>query len=118
MSNAQLFNPGEPPVNPTGVALLVEIAAWLKEIAPQHVIELQAHTDNVAPSGAQAVITPTNWEVSARRAIAIMRVLSEEGGLLVQNLKPVALGESQPLVPNDTKDNRAINRRLEIHLQP
>lgn len=118
VSNAQLFNPGEPNVSPKGVTLLVEIAAWLKEIAPQHVIELQSHTDNVPPSGAQVATTPTNWEVSARRAIAIMRVLSGEGGLLVQNLKPVAMGESQPLVPNDTKENRAINRRLEIHLHP
>jgi flagellar motor protein MotB len=118
VSNADLFNPGEPNVSPKGVALLVEVAAWLKEIAPQRLVELQSHTDNVTPSGSQATVTPTNWEVSARRAIAIMRVLSGEGELLVQNLKPVAMGESQPLAPNDTKENRAINRRLEIHLQP
>jgi chemotaxis protein MotB len=118
VNNNLLFNPGELGVNANGVDLLKQIALFLKDVATASDIELQSHTDDLDPTGPLAAICPTNWEVSGRRASSVLRVLATDGGLPAKNLKAVAMGDTHPIVPNDSKDNRALNRRLDIVMMP
>src|ERR1051326_8565453 len=59
---------------------------------------------------------PTNWELSTARALAVTRYLSETDGILATRLEAAGFGEYRPIVPNDTREHRAMNRRVEIHL--
>jgi chemotaxis protein MotB len=117
VNNLHLFTPGESGVHEKGTLLLGALVPLLKEQPVTTEIQVQAHTDNTPPGAAQAAITPTNWEVSARRASAITRVLLKTGVLEPARLLPVALGDTRPLVPNDTKENKAVNRRLDLVLK-
>ena len=58
---------------------------------------------------------PTNWELSAARAIAIMRYVMTRGEISSSRLKAIGLADSQPLAgPNTTEQYRSQNRRIEF----
>jgi len=85
---------------------------------PQNVfIEIEGHTDNVQISRALAQRYPTNWELSAARAINVARFLQDQG-IDPGNLSAVAYGEWKPVATNDTAEGKAKNRRIEIILVP
>jgi chemotaxis protein MotB len=71
-------------------------------------IFVQGHTDNVPISTAQF---PSNWELSAARAGAVVRLLGE-GGANTSMMTVIGYGEQRPLQPNDTAEGRATNRRV------
>jgi chemotaxis protein MotB len=71
-------------------------------------IFVQGHTDNVPINTAQF---PSNWELSAARAGAVVRLLGE-GGADTTLMTVIGYGEQRPLQANDTPDGRAINRRV------
>ncbi|OIQ32681.1 MAG: hypothetical protein BM559_11045 [Roseobacter sp. MedPE-SWchi] len=71
---------------------------------PDMVIEVGGHTDD---KGSAA----SNTRLSQRRANSVVRYLSNKG-IAQQRLQSVGYGESIPLVPNDTAQNRAKNRRI------
>ena len=105
-----LFNPGSMMINANGKKILRKIAASIKENQDQHV-RVEGHTDNTPAKE----IGSTNWEVSATRAIAVVRFL-EEAGLDSSKLSAVAYGASRPVVSNDTEAGRLQNRRIELVL--
>ncbi len=72
------------------------------------------HTDNVPLSpGAHY---KSNWELSAGRAAAVALVLLENKGISPQNLTIQGFGDSRPRIDNETIENRAMNRRVEISI--
>jgi chemotaxis protein MotB len=75
---------------------------------------VESHTDNVPYSKPPLL---DNWDLSVKRATSVVRVLEELG---VQSSKLIAAGRSeyQPLVSNDTAENRAANRRTRIVVLP
>lgn len=80
---------------------------------PGFKLEIHGHTDDhpVDPER-----FPSNWELSAFRATAVLRFLIE-GGLSPQRVVASGYGDSMPIVPNTTEENRAINRRIEFVLE-
>lgn len=72
---------------------------------------VEGFTDDVPMNSAQF---PSNWELSTGRAISVLRYLSEESGLSPERLSAKGYGEYSPLVPNDSAENRALNRRVNI----
>src|SRR5438309_348140 len=60
---------------------------------------------------------PTNWELSAARAINVSRYLQKQG-IESGNLSATAFGEFKPVADNATLEGRAKNRRIEIVLVP
>src|SRR5438067_687099 len=60
---------------------------------------------------------PSNWELSTERAVTVTRFLISKG-MKPESLGATGYGEFDPLVPNDSDDHRAQNRRIEIQLQP
>lgn len=116
MKAAVLFDSGKAEVKPEGVEVLNKMIDTFKSLKGK-VIRIEGHTDNKPISGALAKKYPTNWELSAARAINVTRYL-EQQGVDPHILSAVAYGEYQPKpeADNNTEEGRASNRRIEIIL--
>jgi chemotaxis protein MotB len=112
LSGSYLFDSGRAELKPNSFALLDAIATQLK-LEPND-IRVDGHTDATPLVG--SALYPTNWELSAARAMAVTRYLSETDNILPTRLEAAGFGEYRPIVPNDTREHRALNRRVEIHL--
>lgn len=111
-----LFDSGQSEVKPAGLVVLKRVVEILKKVEDK-TIRVEGHTDNVQIGGALAKRYPTNWELSAARAINVARYLQKEG-LDPALLSAAAFGEYQPVADNDTPEGRAKNRRIAIILIP
>ena len=97
--------------------MLIEIAESFKGIETQDIV-VEGHTDNV-PIGPDLIETyPTNWELSAARAIAVVRFLQEKGGIHPERLSARAYSYYRPVASNTSEEDRRQNRRIEIVLVP
>ncbi|HEX8960328.1 MAG TPA: OmpA family protein [Geobacteraceae bacterium] len=116
MLDAVLFDSGKAEVKPEGLAVLRKVIDILKNVRDK-AIRIEGHTDNVQIGGALARKYPTNWELSAARAINVTRYLQDQG-IDPTLLSACAYGEYKPVAPNDTEEGKAKNRRIEIILVP
>jgi chemotaxis protein MotB len=112
-----LFDSGQATLKPAGVEVLHRVGAVLKK-AENRLIIVQGHTDNVPIVGRLAERFPTNWELSAARAVNVVRFLQEEVGLDPTWLSASSFSEYQPRSDNSTEEGRQKNRRIEILLSP
>ena len=108
---AILFTPGSAVITESGTAALQKVAELIGNF--ENKIMIEGHTDNV-PHHDQKF--ESNWELSAGRAIAVLRHLVEQRNIDPSRLSAVGYGEYNPLVPNDTAEQRAANRRVNIVL--
>jgi chemotaxis protein MotB len=111
---AILFDSGRADVKPEGLDILNKMVETLKNVSNK-AIRIEGHTDVVQISGALARTFPTNWELSAARAINVTKFLQQQG-IDPRNLSAAAFAEHKPVADNDTKEGRAKNRRIEITL--
>ncbi len=111
-----LFDSGQAEVKPEGLAVLKRVVEILMTVTDK-VIRIEGHTDNIPIAGALAKRYPTNWELSAARALNVTRYLEKEG-IDPSILSAAAFGEYQPVAENDTPEGRAKNRRIAIILLP
>lgn len=111
-----LFDSGQTEIRPAGLAVLKRVVDILLTVTDK-VIRVEGHTDNVQIGGALAKRYPTNWELSAARALNVTRYLEKEG-IDPTLLSAAAFGEHQPIAENDTPEGRAKNRRIAIILLP
>jgi chemotaxis protein MotB len=109
-----LFDSGRAEVKPEGLEVLKRVVDILKTVTDK-TIRVEGHTDNVPIAGTLAKRYPTNWELSAARAINVTRYLESEG-LDPALLSAAAFGEYQPVADNETPGGRAKNRRIAIIL--
>ena len=116
MVDAILFDSGKAEVKSAGLEVLQKVVDILKTVKDK-AIRIEGHTDNVQISGALAKKYPTNWELSAARAINVTRYLQQQG-LDPAVLGAVAYGENRPVAANDSEEGKAKNRRIEINLVP
>jgi len=93
-------------VKPESYGTLKEIAKVLTD-NPDIRIKIVGHTD---ADGADA----TNLELSKKRGESVKKELIKTFGIDASRLEADGLGESQPIVPNDTPANKALNRRVEF----
>jgi chemotaxis protein MotB len=115
VSDDVLFASGSAKLDRIGRDVLVKVAGRLKEL--DDFIEVRGHTDDRRIRGSLAKQFPSNWELAAARAARVVRLL-EEQGVPGDRLAAVSLGPNDPIVANDSPDNRARNRRIEIRLEP
>ncbi|RAP37705.1 hypothetical protein DID80_03830 [Candidatus Marinamargulisbacteria bacterium SCGC AAA071-K20] len=80
----------------------------------QGFVVVEGHTDDVPIN---TVEFPSNWELSTSRAASVARYL-QRNELNPKRMKIVGYGPYRPLVPNDSSENRARNRRIRITLEP
>ena len=83
---------------------------------PDIAILIEGHTDNIPYSGKGPL--KGNWDLSTKRATAIVNQLLENPNILPQNLTAAGRGEYLPIAPNSTREGRAANRRIEVVLSP
>lgn len=107
LSDAILFKPGETEVSREAYPLIDKLSDHLKNNS--YGIKIEGHTDST-PAGADT----SNLVISAKRANSVMRYLSEVSGIGMDRLSARGYGEHYPLADNDTDENRAKNRRVEI----
>ena len=112
--DAILFDSGKAEVKDEGLEVLQKVIDILKSVTDK-AIRIEGHTDNVKIGGALAQKYPTNWELSAARAVNVTRFLQNQG-LNPENLRSVAYGEHKPVADNETNEGKAQNRRIEIIL--
>ncbi|MCF7904214.1 MAG: OmpA family protein, partial [Candidatus Marinimicrobia bacterium] len=75
-----------------------------------YAIAVEGHTDNVP---IRSAAFPSNWELSAARASAVIRFLTSQG-IEADKFRAIGFGDTAPKVPNDSAENRAKNRRVDI----
>jgi len=113
LPDATFFAPGSVELTLHGKVTLAKVAAQLRPMT--HNIEVQGHTDDLPPPPELGF--PSNWEVAAARASAVVRQLVAHG-IAPERIRAVSYGDSRPVAPNDTEEDRARNRRIEIRLIP
>lgn len=82
---------------------------------PEYSIVVEGHTDNI-PMKSQKF--RDNWELSTERALAVLGYLLQDKNLNPVRFSAAGYGEHRPLVSNATKENRALNRRVDIVVIP
>ncbi|AKH77221.1 OmpA family protein [Leptospira interrogans] len=90
----------------------------IKEILgnyPGNLIIIEGHTDNVP---IRTKKFSDNWQLSGERALSVLHYFLESKILDPRNFSLAGYGEFQPIVSNDTPENRALNRRVDIVVVP
>lgn len=115
MENKLLFNSGSWAVGAEGKKAVVEVGKVLAA-NPEISVLIEGHTDDDAYAGSGPIAD--NWDLSTKRATAIVAILSENKGVNKQNLTAAGRSEYAPLGSNATPEGKAKNRRIEIILTP
>ncbi|GIX09245.1 peptidoglycan -binding protein [Elioraea sp.] len=114
-----LFPQGSAELQPEGIEQMRRLAAVIREIARDippdvpWILRVDGHADRtpIGPGGRFA----SNWELSAARAITVVRLLALLG-VPENRLAATGFGEHQPIDPADTPEAYARNRRIELRL--
>lgn len=109
ISNAILFGKESASISREGRSVLKSVGKLLNQLDNRVVIE--GYTDDIPNAYGQY---PTNWELSVGRAVSVLRYLNENEHVDTRRLSAVGYGENQPLAPNNSEENRARNRRVNI----
>jgi chemotaxis protein MotB len=123
LATGALFKTNDDALTDHGKAVLGKLAAALKDL-PDKQVFIQGHTDDTPvalpkpsppPRGARstaapAVRFPTNWELSAARALAVVHYFQDTAKLDPSRLTALAFSQYAPL----SKKDRSVNRRIEI----
>ena len=103
------FGSGIADLKPEFEPILEQIAAVLKQRDGQFIIA--GHTDDIPIETRQF---RSNWDLSAKRAATVVHFFIQRGDIDPERMEIRAHSDNQPLVPNDSWENRAQNRRVEI----
>ena len=106
------FELGQADIKPELISTLHDIAGVINRV-PDTQIRVEGHTDDLPIRTARF---PSNWELSAARALNVVKFMAERGGIDPARLSAVGYGEYRPLVPNTSAENRRQNRRIEIYV--
>lgn len=106
-----LFDLGESRLKKDAIDILRGVAQLINEIPNPVVVE--GHTDNIPIVGGKY---RSNWELSASRAFSVVEYFIKEQNLDPEKFSAFGYGEYRPLYPNDTPENKARNRRIEISI--
>ena len=109
LADRMLFASGEAAISSSAYTLLDKIARLIKQLDVY--VDIEGHTDDQPINNAAF---PSNWELSTTRAVNVLRHLISEDGVPAERVSAVGFAEYHPVVPNDTPQNRALNRRVEI----
>jgi chemotaxis protein MotB len=108
LSGNVLFDSGRADLKPEGLVLLDVLAGRLAELSNE--LRVEGHTDDTPIA---TPLYPSNWELSSARATTVARYLAERGIAPIR-LIAAGYGEFRPAAPNDTREGRARNRRVDI----
>lgn len=108
--DATLFDFGAAEIRESSKQILGGLAEILTAITNE--VTIEGHTDNVPIK--KTHIYKDNWELSTARSCNVLRFFIEESGLEPARLSAIGYGEYKPIAPNNTEENRAKNRRVDV----
>lgn len=103
-----LFDSGEATLTPNSKEALQALAVLLRD--DPHALQVEGHTDT-API--RSTVFPSNWELSAARAGAVVRLFIDNG-VPPKRMTVVGHGSNIPVASNDDAEGRARNRRVAV----
>lgn len=107
----RLFEPNSTRLRADAPEVLDKIVQLLKDYKLNLVV--RGHSDNTPVTTAKY---PSNWELSAARAAVSLDYILRKGGFSINRAKAVGYGDTRPVQPNDTEENRLKNQRVEFYL--
>jgi chemotaxis protein MotB len=110
LQDTVLFDSGSAVLNSQAVDIITTVGNVIKPL-PNYVL-IEGHTDNLPIHNGEF---PSNWELSSARATNVLQEVLK-CGLAPQRLSATGYGEYRPRVPNDSDDQRQMNRRVDIVL--
>lgn len=115
ISDKMLFKSGSYEITDRASEVLGKVATVLKN-QPDIEFMVEGHTDNVAikPGG----VLVDNWDLSVKRATAVVRILQKRYGLNPTKMAAAGRGEYMPIADNSTAEGKATNRRTRIVILP
>ncbi len=117
MENKLLFESGSWSVSSEGRKAVNELGKVLAQ-NPDISILIEGHTDNDKVVGTLAGGVTNNWDLSTKRATAIVGILENVAGINKQNITAAGRSEYAPVATNQTIEGKAKNRRIEVILAP
>lgn len=117
MENKLLFPSGSWNVSSEGKNAVEQLASVLAK-NPEIAILIEGHTDNDKVLGNLGGGITNNWDLSTKRATAIVNILEQTAGIDKKNLTAAGRSEFAPVASNGTMAGKAKNRRIEVILTP
>jgi chemotaxis protein MotB len=117
MENKLLFESGSYSVGTEGKKA-VDLVGGVLANNPDISVLIEGHTDNDKIVGSIGGGVENNWDLSTKRATAIVNILSANAKVKKENLTAAGRGEFAPLMANETAEGKAKNRRIEFILTP
>lgn len=114
ISDKLLFNTGSYKIKESAYGLITKIAD-IAESEPSIDVMIEGHTDSQTIKNTSV---QDNWDLSVKRATSIVRLLEDKFKIQGSRLIASGRGDTVPLYPNTSKENRAKNRRTRIIIMP
>ncbi len=112
-----LFDSGAAELNEKGKEVLRKVGETFIKVENK-IIEIGGHTDAVPISPKLVARFPTNWELSAARALNVVRFLQDDVAVPGERLAATGFSQFRPVATNATRVGRRKNRRIEVVLLP
>lgn len=106
-----LFDSGSAKLRQKAYPVLRKVAKLIKPLPFD--LRIEGHTDDrkIKRKGY------TNWDLSVDRAVSVLKFFVSNDLVAVDRLSAAGYGAQRPIVPNDTKKHRAMNRRVDLVLE-
>lgn len=114
ISDKLLFSPGSDQINQEAASVLGKVAAIINDHDQLNVL-VEGHTDSNPIKGG---CVKDNWDLSTKRATAVVRVLADEHFVDPERLTAAGRADFMPKAENETPEGRSKNRRTEILIMP
>lgn len=118
LADTVLFRAGDEDLTDAGRKVLLSLANCFNGPVKDYSIRVEGHTDGTPVGRYLRSRFPTNWELSAARAVTSVRFLQEQGKVEATRLSAEGLSSTRPLDTEESKEANAKNRRVEFLLAP
>ena len=106
-----LFPPGSSALKKESEGVLKKVGELVRPLPFD--MRIEGHADSTPTGNPEE----TNWDLSVQRAMAVLKFFARNQVLALDRLSAVGYGAERPLVPNESDENRALNRRVEFVLE-
>ena len=104
------FYSGSADLSPDFMPMLTKIGRSIAAAGGR--ITVEGHTDDIPLSGHNRY--RSNWDLSGARAASVADFLTEQAGVPRERVVVRGMADTKPLAPNDSREGRAKNRRIEV----
>ncbi|MDX1741602.1 MAG: OmpA family protein [Rhodothermales bacterium] len=113
-----LFSPASATLTESGRERLALLADTVLDRASSGIVYVAGFSDSSRPAGTLKERFPSNWELSAARAAAVVRYFTEEHGIKDSRLLVLSYGASRPIASNASRRGQRLNRRIVLSFMP